>query len=191
MMNENTFFSSKTFLSRLAAALVLASGIFLAACSDDPEPVNEEEVITTVTVVLSPAGGGAPVALVFRDADGDGSGVPVKTVSGNLSTNKTYTGVLTLQNESGATPVDITAEVQEESDDHLFCFSTSTSNLTVSASDTDSKGLPVGLTSSWVTTTIGTVNVKIILRHQPGTKTGNCPGTGETDIEIDFDLMVL
>ncbi|MEZ4857824.1 MAG: hypothetical protein R2781_03350 [Flavobacteriaceae bacterium] len=48
---------------------------------DDAEPVNEEEVITTVTVTLVPEGGGATVILQSRDLDGDGPNAPVVTVS--------------------------------------------------------------------------------------------------------------
>jgi hypothetical protein len=164
--------------------------VFSACKKDDPKPVNEEEVITTFTVVLTPSGGGVPVTLKFQDQDGDGSMAPVTTVSGPLSSGKTYTGVITLLDESRAVVANITEEVEEESDDHLFCFSVTGSNLTVVASDSDSKGLPIGLTSTWVTSTAGAASVKITLRHQPGTKTGTCPGTGETDVEVNFNLTI-
>lgn len=172
-----------------AAALAFAVGI--SACDgDDPAPVNEEEVITTLNVTLAPNGGGTPVTLRFFDADGDGSGAPIKTVSGNLEADKTYTGVITLSDDSKSTPVDITEEVAEEADDHLFCFTVTGSNLTVTATDKDSQNLPVGLTSSWVTTTAGNTSVKIVLRHQPETKNGQCPGSGDTDVEVDFDVII-
>ena len=63
------------------------SGILLASCSDDddtPEPVNEEELITTMTVTLTPQGGGNSITLQTRDLDGDGPDAPVVTVSGNF-----------------------------------------------------------------------------------------------------------
>ena len=49
----NTFNKAKTLLPMLAL-----SGLFFASCSDDdaPEPVNEEEVITTMTITLAPQG---------------------------------------------------------------------------------------------------------------------------------------
>lgn len=177
-------------VTRSILSLVMVM-IFLSSCKkDDPTPVNEEEVITTLKVVLTPAGGGIPVTLEFKDQDGDGSNPPVKTVSGPLSANKTYTGVITLLDESRAVVKDITEEVDEEAEEHLFCFVVTGSNLTVTASDADSNGLPVGLSSSWITTSAGSTSVKITLRHQPGTKTGLCPGTGETDVEVDFSLVV-
>ena len=183
-----SFLSIKT-VSNFLPIIFIAVIIF--SCGDDPEPVNEEEVITTVTVVLTPSDGGTPVTLKFFDADGDGSIAPVKTVSGSLGVFKTYTGVITLQNESQTTPTDITTEVRNEGQHHIFCFDISSgSNLTITASDTDSKGLPIGLSSTWTTTTTGPAVVKISLRHQFGTKTGACPGEGETDVEVDFNLMI-
>jgi hypothetical protein len=180
--------TSRYFLS-VASMVLLAIGA--SSCGDDPAPVNEEEVITTVTVVLTPNDGGTPVTLKFYDADGDGSIAPVKTVSGNLAVFKTYSGVITLQNESQSTPVDITTEVRNEAVHHLFCFTIlSGSNLSVAASDTDSKGLPIGLSSTWTTTTTGPAAVKITLRHQFETKTGECPGNGETDVDVDFNVLI-
>jgi hypothetical protein len=164
---------------------------FFSACKkDDPQPVNEEEVITTLNVVLTPTGGGVPVTLKFQDPDGDGSVAPIKSVSGPLNANKSYTAVITLQDESRAVVKDITPEVQDEAEDHLFCFVITGSNLTATATDTDSNGFPIGLSSTWVTTTAGSASIKITLRHQPGTKTGACPGTGETDVEVDFSLTI-
>jgi hypothetical protein len=163
----------------------------LSACkNEDPKPVNEEEVITTMNVVLTPSGGGDVITLKFQDLDGDGSAVPVKTVSGPLRANKTYMTVITLQDESGSGVEDITKEVKAESEAHLFCFVVTGSNLAITPTDTDSNNLPIGLSSSWVTSIAGSASVTISLRHQPGTKTGACPGTGETDVEVNFSISV-
>jgi hypothetical protein len=189
MIAKKEMIMTSRYVVSLLLIVLCVIGIFSCG-GNDPDPVNEEEVITTVNVVLTPGGGGIPVTLRFYDADGDGSVAPVKTISGNLSANKTYSGVITLKNESQPTPVDITEEVAEESQHHLFCFTVTGSNLTVIANDTDSKGLPIGLTSVWQTTTAGNTSVKIVLRHQFETKTGICPGDGETDVEVDFNLTV-
>lgn len=188
MIRKKEMMFPTSLLVNLFVMMLLVVGI--SSCGDDPEPVNEEEVITTVTVTLTPTGGGIPVTLKFYDADGDGSIAPVKTISGNLSTNKTYSGAISLQNESQPTPIDITTEVRNEAIHHLFCFNVTGSNLTVVANDTDSKGLPIGLSSTWTTTSAGAATVKITLRHQFETKTGSCPGDGETDVEVDFNVNV-
>lgn len=182
---------SRLLFSYASFLALTFSPVFFSACkNDDPKPVNEEEVITTLTVVLTPTGGGNVVTLKFQDKDGDGSGAPVTTLSGPLSPNKTYSGVITLQDESGASVEDITAEVAGEAEDHLLCFAVTGSNLTVNASDADSNNLPIGLSSTWVTTSTGSATVRITLRHQPGTKTGACPGSGETDVEVNFTVTI-
>ena len=59
--------------------LFCLSLLVFAACSDDdtPDPVNEEEVITTMTVTLTPVGGGTAITLRSQDLDGDGPNAPV------------------------------------------------------------------------------------------------------------------
>ena len=96
--------------------LLFASLLFVACSNDDenPEPVNEEEVITTMTVTLLPNGGGTPVTLQTRDLDGDGPNAPTVTVSGNLTAGATYNGSIVLLNETEDPAENITEEVQEE-----------------------------------------------------------------------------
>ena len=45
---------------KFLATAIFATVLFVSCSNDDdtPEPVNEEEVITTLTVTLSPNGGG-------------------------------------------------------------------------------------------------------------------------------------
>ena len=70
----------------LTLALVVST-LFIGCSKDDapqPEAVNEEEVITTLTVTLVPTDGeSAAVTLQTRDLDGDGPDEPVIT-TGNL-----------------------------------------------------------------------------------------------------------
>lgn len=165
--------------------------LFLSACrKDDPQPVNEEEVITTVQIDLVPDGGGSAVTLKFFDADGEfGSTQPELTVTGPLQAGTSYAGTLQLLNETNRPVEDITAEVREEGHDHLVCYA-SFSNLVIGYTDEDEAGLPLGLATRWVTGEAGPSQVTVSLRHQAGTKTGDCPGSGDTDVEVTFDLVV-
>lgn len=171
--------------------ILFASLMFFQSCDkNDPMPVNEEEVITTLTMTLTPDGGGMPVLLKFFDEDGEnGSTPPVNTVSGPLTASTTYSGKIQLLNETEDPAEDITIEVQEESNDHLFCFMT-TGNITTAYEDQDDNGFPVGITTSWLTGERGNADITITLRHQSGTKTGVCPGPGESDVEVSFDLII-
>lgn len=173
------------------AMLMLFSGLLLTGCkSEDPKPVNEEEVITTVEVTLVPDDGGATVTLKFFDEDGEfGSIAPVTTISGPLKAGATYAGAITLLNETLEPAESVSDEVAEEADAHLFCYTTT--NVEVAYSDQDANGLPIGLLTTWTAGAAGNAEVEIVLRHQPGTKDGKCPGTGETDVQVTFPLQVV
>jgi hypothetical protein len=190
------------WLSRVFLGSFLLATLLLVSCGDDPEPVNEEELITTVTVTLTPTGG-APITMSFKDLDGDGAGVPqfIYSSGGNaavLAASTTYTATLTLLNESIAPAENITEEIEEEADEHLLCFeNTGLSGLGITYADTEADYIAggsskvVGLETTWTTAaTTGEGTVTITLRHQPGTKTGACPGSGETDIEVTFNVAI-
>jgi hypothetical protein len=183
----------KKYINKLlySGVKLLAAALLFQSCDkDDPQPVHEEEVITTVQITLAPEGGGIPVTLKFFDADGElGSIAPLISVSGHLEANTVYGAIIELANETVNPVGDITEEVAAEADDHLFCFAVN-GNIAIEYEDEDDHGLPLGLITSWTTSEPGDEKVTVTLRHQPGTKTGDCPGSGETDIEVTFDLQV-
>ena len=51
---------------------ILMLVFMFTSCTDDSDPVNEEEVITTMTVTLTPDNGGTDVVLQTEDLDGEG-----------------------------------------------------------------------------------------------------------------------
>ena len=83
--------------SKILALALLTVFTFSSCINDDPEVVNEEEVITTVTTTLT--AGSSVITLTSRDLDGDGPNAPVITpVVGELKANTTYTGTTTFLN---------------------------------------------------------------------------------------------
>lgn len=167
--------------------------VLLSSCSEDPKPVNEDELITTLIVDLTPNGGGDAIQLKFYDEDGDGAIDPVITpTTAMLASGQVYQAVLTLKNESETPAEDVTLEIEEEKEDHLFCFSASGTDVTIGYADEDDNGYPIGLHSTWTAGDAGSKGtVKITLRHQPGIKDGTCPGAGDTDVEVTFDVQVV
>lgn len=164
--------------------------LLLTRCDNkDPKPVNEEEVITTFTVTLVPDDGSASVTLKFYDADGEfGSIAPVVTVSGPLKAGTQYAAVIELLNETLEPVQSVSEEIVEEADAHLFCYTTT--NVEVAYADEDANGLAIGLLTTWTAGAAGDARVEIALRHQPETKTGECPGPGETDAQVEFQLQI-
>lgn len=174
---------------------MLVATMLLSSCNDDDDPKkgNEEELITTVTVDLVPEGDYPTVQLKFYDEDGAGSIAPVITPEvAQLKAGVAYAGTITLQNESVTPAEDITTEIEEEEEEHLFCFTITGVDVTVGYADEDDNNLPVGLSTRWEVGNVGDAGtVTVMLRHQPEVKDGNCPGNGDTDIQVVFPLQVV
>lgn len=179
--------------------LLLGAIAFLTASScekEDPVIPNEEEIITTLTLTLTPDGGGDAVVLSFKDLDGEGGNDPVVT-GGTLSPETVYNGTLSLLNETTTPAEDITEEIREEDEEHQFFFQSSQDLLLTSTYlDFDSNNQPVGLSVSMTTGQASTGQLTVILRHEPAkSASGVADGDptnagGETDIEVAFDITI-
>lgn len=176
-------------------SIILFSGLLFTACSDDdnaPVPVNEEEIITTLTVTLAPNGGGDAITLQTRDLDGDGPNAPVVEVSGNLEAAATYNGSIVLLNETVTPAEDITEEVEEEADEHQFFYTIGGGlDVTTEYANFDGNGNPLGTAFTLTAGAASSGTLTFTLRHEP-TKpnTGLSDAGGETDLETTFNVTV-
>lgn len=190
-------------ISSKLLTLSLIAVFALTACKKDKEDDdhdhdhNEEELITTVRAFFTHSGTSDVVQFSWVDTDGDGGNAPVIT-GGELQPGATYTVSLLLLNESISPADTISNEVADEAAEHQFFFATTGGSLTWSSyADADSNGLPLGLATVWTTTTAGSGNLAIILRHEPnksaaGVSAGDITNAGgETDIEVEIPYTVL
>jgi hypothetical protein len=172
--------------------LFLAAGL-LSSCQDEnaeEAPVNESELITTVTLTLQEVGTGNTVRATFSDPDGEGGMAPTKFDEVVLKPNAVYNTTITLLDESKTPAEDITKEIEEEAEDHQFFYTpTAGLNVTVAYADKDSKAIPIGLKTKITTGAASTGKLKVTLKHQAGTKNNNID-SGETDVELDFAAKV-
>ena len=172
------------------------ASVFTACSDDDPEVVNQEELITTLTATLTPSGGGTDIVLKSVDLDGDGPDAPVISVSANLIANTTYTGELKVENETESPAENITLEVLEEDEEHQFFFTPTNNIATTTYNDMDGDGNPIGVQFSLTTTTAATGSLTITLRHEPmktasGVSDGDITNAGgETDVQAVFPITV-
>ena len=179
----------------LSAFCLMFFLIFTSCGKDDPVIPNEEELITTVNVTLTPNGGGADVVLSYKDLDGDGSGAPEIT-GGDLLANQLYNGTIELLNETEDPAEDITEEVQEEDEDHQFFFGSSISDISFAYSDEDADGNPVGLNFILTTGNAAAGTISVTLIHEPikdalGVPDGDITNAGgESDIDVDLPVNV-
>jgi hypothetical protein len=171
---------------------------FLSQCkrADNVEPTDENELITTVQLTFTEAGGMAPpLTYLYRDVDGDGGNPPSRFDKIALKPATSYLVQISVLDESKTPAEDITKEIASQADEHLFIITANpVSLLTYQYGDKDSRNLPIGLKGTAITGASGTGKLRVQLRHQPPVggkivKDGT-PGPGSDDISLDFDLQV-
>jgi len=184
-----------------------------SGCDNGNEPQKEDvpELITAVTLTFKPVGGGTNIVVSATDPDGEGI-QSIKTDGPvTLPKSTSYTMTITLINglaEQNSPGWDVTAEVQQESDEHMFffgwtgnAFADPAGNGNIDArgdkvnygTSIDTKGLPLGLTTEWKTADVATTGqtFRIILKHQPGLKSATSSSNdGETDLDVTFPLTI-
>ena len=179
----------KTF--KIIPLVIFAMGLFSCEPNEPVDP-NEEELITTFNVNLE--ANGQSLTLNYQDLDGDGGNDPIISVD-TLSANTTYSGSITLFNESVTPTEEITPEVFDEADEHQFFFSSDGSS-SFTYKDQDNNGNPLGLSFELTTGNSGSEVLTFVLRHEPdksatGVSSGDITNAGgETDIEVPFNVVI-
>ena len=165
---------------------------------DDPAPetpVNEEELITTLILTYVDQVTSDTKQMVFRDLDGDGGNAPVITAD-TLDAGAMYDLTVELLNESVSPTDTITYEVEDEGAEHQFFFEVATANLSIAYADMDTNGDPIGLVNTSSAAGASSGSLTVTLRHEPdkgaaGVSDGDITNAGgETDIEVDFDVVI-
>ena len=191
---------------------VFAIILFVVSCDkdDSPDPENEEEAITKAVLVVTNTSDNSSETYNFEveghhhdhdddhaDDDDDDDDHEGEHMEVELESNSTYLFEITFFNESDpSNSIDVTKEIIEEADEHVFFYELTDSSITIesAAGDTiDSSGDPIHLKTEWTTTSAAIVDIVGYLIHEPITKTGVSTRTdlgGSTDEEIEFEAHV-
>ena len=193
-LNSINPFKLKTMKTMKTSAFYALLTLAMLGCSDDdttPEIINEDELITTVILTLTPESGDQ-VVLTTVDLDGDGPDEPVTTVVGNFSQNTQYQGAVQFLNETEDPAEDITQEVIEEADEHQVFYTISEGlNIQTTYEDQDSQGNPLGVQITLSTGTASEGSLTVTLRHEPVKPNDGLESAGgETDISTSFDVSI-
>jgi hypothetical protein len=171
------------------------SSLFFSCKKEEVVPTGDNELITTVELIFTDVNKKVST-FSFQDKDGDAKTPPEKFDKIVLDKNMAYTMEVHMYDETKNPKLDITEDIESESDVHLFVFKIDPSALfSLKAIDKDKNGLPIGLLSSGTTqNAVGAGKFNLILKHQPpvngkAVKTGNEAG-GSSDIDLIFDLSI-
>ncbi|MDA9586962.1 type 1 periplasmic binding fold superfamily protein [Flavobacteriaceae bacterium] len=169
--------------------LYLLLSLLIISCSkDDPEPINEEELITTVQLTFKSPG---ITDQTVRWQEGSNNSDII-----SLAANTQYEVEIIFLDESDPSDIeDITEEVKEEADEHQVFYQFSQLNISLgqSSSDTlDSNQNPLYVNSLWNTSEAGSGTVRVYLIHEPVTKSSSTRDgfAGETDVTVDFPINI-
>ncbi len=183
--------------------------LFTVNVNEDPDAPpceNEEEIITDVTLTWTPVDGGAPIVARAQDPDGEGPQDLQVLDDIELVESTEYTLTIELRNEIEGE--DITEEIMEEDDEHMFFFAwadelfvspAGNGNVDnrpdpVGYNDFDENNLPVGLSTSWTTSTVITSadTFRVVLKHQPDIKSGTSTiEDGGTDVDLTWTIRTV
>ena len=174
-----------------ALSLALLTVVFAACDSNEPddEGPGEEELITRVVLRLT--GGGQTVTATANDPDGDGTNFQIDTI--NLAAGTTYTGTVELADDIN--DEDITEEIREEDDEHQFFYTVgggASGRVTVTITDQDDNGLPVGLNFTVAVSAGGAVSgtLRVVLSHFDEEQKNGMDQNDETDVDITFPVKI-
>ena len=173
-------------LTRKSILMAMIAVAMMAGCKkDEPAPVEDNENLTTVKLKFTESG--TTSTFTFKDLDGAGGVAPtIDKIS--LKPNKTYTLAVEILDETKKPVETISDAIFAERDQHIFEYvPTPATILSVTTTDKDTRGLPVGLTASVKTTAAGTGKLQVVLHHQPPVN-GKIIKTGAFNLgSIDFD----
>lgn len=186
-------------MSKLSSRRMLALGsvmlVSLAACGDSSTaPGGESEVISRVSLTLTPSNGGAALTTYIDDSDGKGPTAPSAQVAiPALVRGVTYTGTVKFENRLKTPAEDITTEVQAEANEHRVFFTVTGTGVTVTTTDVDGQNRPLGLRFSkavGATATAGSTRV-VLCHYGSSAKVATATScTGDTDVDLTFAYTI-
>lgn len=184
--------------SVIAALLFVVSIASFSACNkkEQPKP-DEQELITTMKLRITD-GSGFSQTFTYKVENGFGSTtagtVQIDTIK--LAPGKIYTVTSELYNDKAAPAANLTSEVLDENEAHLFLFQSTpgsgAGSVSFSNGSKDNNGKPFNQVITFTTGAAGSGAIQVNLMHAPTDKNGATPSAsgGETDVEAVYPLII-
>ncbi len=192
---------------------ILFTSITIVSCSSDddaaPEKENEVEVFTDVTLIFTNTADSNDVVRASAQ-DPDGTGIQELQILDAITLTPDTEYTLTYEILNALDPADVEDigdEILDEDNEHQFFFSftegtfanpTGNGNIDTASdpinyNDQDENGNPVGLSTTWTTssTPLSGESFTVRLQHQPDVKTATSGSNdGDTDFALTFVLNI-
>ena len=175
--------------------LTILFAAFFSSCKkvDDAQNNSDHAALTTMILTFKQVGT-IKYTATFNDPDGIGGANPIQFDTIKLNANQTYQAELVLQNKTGGTTKDMTAEIRTAGREHEFFYTPTNVSIGIVKTDVDILGYPLGFNTNWQTnaaTTTNTATVKVQLKHKPFNKGPNDDASkGHDDININFPIII-
>jgi|GEM_PF-3349359 hypothetical protein len=173
----------------IISCLVFGSVALLNSCKNEATPTTNE-YITTLKVVAQNLTTNVTDTFEYVNFNETRPNPPSYVDTIRLQAKASYAIQVILLNEAHNPVQDMTDTIIARADNHLMVYNIDPTPLfSLQIQDKDSKGLPLGLMSTWATTDTTNGWLRMILRQQPGNKNGT-ETPGITDFEADFPVTV-
>lgn len=178
--------------------VILFLAVAFSACNKKttPKPV-EQELITTVKLLVT-NGAGFVQTFIYKVENGIGSTttgtIRIDTIK--LAPSTTYSVTTELYNEKTTPAENITNEVLDEKNAHLFLYqsvsASGAGSITFSNGSKDGNNLPFNQTITFATGSAGDGSLQVNLIHEPTNKNGASPDLsgGETDAQAVYPVKI-
>ncbi|MCW3127816.1 MAG: hypothetical protein JWO03_3474 [Bacteroidetes bacterium] len=174
----------------IAVCTLFAVMAFLYSCKTDT-PLSINEYITTARVIAINQTDLTIDTFQYINFNEAVANPPQYVDTIRLKANTIYSIQLKLMNEASNPSLDLSDSITALGDNHLIVYNMDPSSdmVTVKIKDKDSKGLPIGLMSTWQVKDTTNGSLRLILYHQPGSKNGTIT-PGNVDFEADYPIVV-
>ncbi len=166
--------------------------LILTSCTEkNPTSVgiDEHNVLTTIKVILK-SGTDSTFAIARDTTKVKGKTITEDTL--RVTSGKTYLGEVFLYNESVTPIIDLSSEIKELPNEHMFVFSAIDgieSRITINNLNKDGNGKDVGLTFNLIISCSGSAKgyLRVILKHYDS---GDKTQAFDTDGDVKLPLII-